>query len=191
MAAILGPVRLAPMLLAAGLAGCEVYSSSPAEPCPGNAVAFFSFATPPDGGPAPSGSTCPFAGDPNQVKPSLAFTAEIRVSTDGGAALCRTTPHARQWLGTLQGDRLDVSVTDLGGGTPSCGSCALAVVERVAGDLQRDGGVPVSFSGELVDTISPEDPSLLDGGTADGGVCGCSLPCDVRYGLVGTATDGG
>ncbi len=190
MAVILGVVRLAPMLLAAGLLGCEVYSSAPADPCPGTSVAVLSLATPPDGGPSQSGSTCPFAGDPNQVLQALAFTAEIRVSPDGGAALCRSTPHARQWLGTFQADRLDVSVTDVGGGTPSC-SCALTVVERIAGDLQRDGGVPVAFSGQLTDSLSPSDPALLDGGTADGGVCGCALPCDVRYGLAGTAADGG
>jgi len=190
MAVILGQVRLAPMLLAAGLLGCEVYSSSPAEPCPGDLVARLSLATPPDGGPAQAGSTCPFAGDPNQVLQSLVFTAEIRVSADGGAALCRATPHARQWLGTFQADRLDVSVTDVGGGTPSC-SCALTVLERVAGDLHRDGGVPVAFAGELTDSVSPTDLALLDGGSADGGVCGCSLPCEVRYGLQGTATDGG
>lgn len=178
-------------MLAAGLLGCEVYSSEPPDACPGETVASFTFSTPPDGGPAQAGSTCPFAGDPNQVLQALAFQAELRVSADGGAALCRGTPHARQWLGTLQADRLDVSVTDVGGGTPSC-SCALAVVERVTGDLQRDGGLPVGFAGELTDSVSPADPALLDGGVPDGGVCGCALPCQIRYApLLGTATDGG
>ncbi len=184
-------MRTTPWLLAAGLLGCEVYSSAPADPCPGQLVARFALYTLPDGGPAQAGSTCPFAGDPNQVLQSLGFNAELRVDSDGGAALCRATPHARQWLGTFQADRLDVSVTDLGGGTPSC-SCAIAVLERVTGDVQRDGGVPVTFAGELVDSVSPADPAALDGGVPDGGVCGCALPCDIRYApLLGAATDGG
>ena len=191
MAAILSVVRARALVLAAGLLGCEVYSSAPPAPCPGETVARFSLYTAPDGGPAQAGSTCPFAGDPNQVLQSLAFAAELRLDADGGAALCRGTPHARQWLGTFQADRLDVAVTDVGGGTPSC-SCALVVVERVTGDVLRDGGVPAAFTGELVDSISPADPAALDGGAADGGVCGCALPCQVRYApLLGTATDGG
>ena len=190
MTVILSAVRSPTMLLAAALLGCEVYSSAQPAPCPGDPLAAFSFSTPPDGGPTQAGSTCPFAGS-SEVRQSLAFAAEIRVSADGGAALCRSTPSVRQWLGGFQGDRLDVSVTDTGGGTPSC-SCALTVVERVTGDLVRDGGVPVAFSGELTDSISPADPAALDGGVPDGGVCGCALPCQIRYApLLGTAAGGG
>jgi hypothetical protein len=177
------------MLLAAGLLGCELYSTAAPAPCPGELVASFSFFTPSDGGPVALNSTCPFASDPNQVVQSLAFTAALHVSPDGGAALCRPVPHARYWLGTFQADRLDVSVTDVGGGTPAC-ACALSVVERVVGDVQRDGGVPAAFSGELVDSVSPADPAAPDGGSAGGGVCGCGLPCEIRYTpLAGAATE--
>jgi len=188
MAAILALVRTGTILLAAGLLGCEVYSTPAPVSCPGELLASFSLSTSPDGGPLASGSTCPFASDPNQVVQSLAFSASLHLSPDGGAALCRSTAHALPWTGTFQADRLDVSVTDNGGGTPSC-SCALTVVERVVGDVQRDGGVPVAFVGELVDSVSPADPASLDGGTADGGVCGCGLPCEIRYSpLAGAAT---
>jgi hypothetical protein len=184
-------VRAGSLLLAAGLLGCEVYSTPPLPACPGQVVATFTLSSPlapPDGGLA---TDCAFRNDPNQVFPSVAFTAALHVDADGGAALCRSVPHVRHWLGTFQADRLDVSDTDVGGGTPSC-SCALSVVERVVGDVQRDGGVPVAFSGELVDSVSPADPAELDGGTADGGVCGCGLPCEIRYApLLGAATDGG
>ena len=191
MVVILSPVRAMAMLLAAGLLGCEVYSSASPAPCPGEPVARFSLYTPPDGGPVQAGSTCPFAGNSGEVLQSLGFTAEIRVDADGGAALCRAAPSVRQWFGTFQADRLDVSVTDVGGFTPSC-SCALSVVERVTGDVQRDGGVPAAFSGELSDSVSPADPAELDGGSPDGGVCGCALPCQIRYApLLGAATDGG
>lgn len=180
-------VRAAPVLLAAGLIGCELYATPASPPCPGQPVARFAMYTPPDGGPA----GCPFAGKSDQVLQSLAFTAEIRVSPDGGAALCRSAPNVRQWLGTFQADHLDVSVADVGASTPEC-SCALSVVERVSGDVQRDGGVPAAFSGELVDLVSPADPAQLDAGTPDGGVCNCGLPCQIRYApLLGAATDGG
>lgn len=191
MAAILGAVRPGLMLLAAGLLGCEIYSTPPAAPCPGDRVATFSFSTQPDGGPATSGSTCPFASDPNQVAQSLSFTASLHASPDGGAALCRSSDHALPWLGTFQAGLLDVSVTDTGGGTPSCG-CALLVVERVTGSVLFDGGAPAGFTGELVDSVAPADAAALDGGTADGGVCGCGLPCDVIYApLVGAVAGAG
>ena len=178
-------MRAGPLLLAAGLLGCEVYSTAPLPACPGQLVATFSLSSPPDGGLT---TTCPFGSDPNQVFPSLAFAAALHVDADGGAALCRPLPNSRHWLGTFQADRLDVSSTDVGGATPGC-SCALSVVERVVGDVQRDGGVPVAFSGELVDSVSPADPAALDGGTADGGACGCQLPCQIRYApLAGAAT---
>ncbi len=188
MAAILTEVRAGPMLLAAGLLGCEFYSTPASVPCPGDLVASFSFIAPADGGSVAGSSTCPFAADPNQVVQSLAFTAALHASPDGGAALCRQAPHARHWLGTFQADRLDVSASDVGGGTPAC-ACALSVVERVVGDLQRDGGVPAAFSGEIVDSVSPADPAALDGGAAGGGGCGCGLPCEIRYTpLAGAAT---
>lgn len=181
-----GAVRTGLVLLAAGLLGCEIYSSPNPMDCPGNLVATFYFSTPPDGGPAASGSTCPFASDPNQVVQSLSFKAALHASPDGGAALCRTSAHALPWLGTFQADQLDVSVTDTGGGTPACG-CPLSVLERVTGSVQRDGGVPVGFTGDLVDSISPADGTALDGGAA----CGCGLPCDIRYSpLVGSAIPG-
>jgi len=182
IAAILRAVRSGPILLAAGLLGCELYSTAATTPCPGELVASFTFSTPTDGGPS---STCPFASDPNQVVQSLAFTAALHLSPDGGAALCRPVPRARHWLGTFQADRLDVSASDVGGGTPDC-ACALSVVERVIGDVQRDGGVPVAFLGELVDSVAPADPAALDGGA-----CGarCYLPCEIRYTpLAGAAT---
>ncbi len=179
------------MLLATGLLGCEVYSTPPAQPCPGDPVATFSFATAPDGGPATSGSTCPFAGNSNEVNQSLSFTASLHASPNGGAALCRSTDHALPWLGTYQGGALDVSVTDTGGGTPSC-NCALTVVERVTGNVLFDGGAPAGFTGELVDSVAPADPAMLDGGTADGGACGCGLPCEVIYApLVGSVVGPG
>ena len=163
------------MLLAAGLAGCEVYSTPPAQPCPGDPVATFSFATAPDGGPTTSGSTCPFASDPNQVAQSLSFTAALHASPDGGAALCRSSDHALPWLGTYQGGVLDVSVADTGGGTPAC-TCALSVVERVTGNVLLDGGRPSGFAGQLVDSIAPADPTAVDGGA-----CNCDLPCEIIY----------
>ncbi len=179
------------MLLAAGLLGCEVYSSPPAQPCPGDPVAAFSFSTAPDGGPATSGSTCPFASDSNQVAQSLSFTAALHASPDGGAALCRSSDHSVPWLGTFQAGLLDVSVADIGGGTPSCG-CALSVVERVTGNVLFDGGSPAGFTGQMVDSVAPADATALDGGTADGGVCGCNLPCEIIYApLVGTAVGPG
>ncbi len=179
------------MLLATGLLGCEVYSTPPAQPCPGDPVATFYFSTPPDGGPATSGSSCPFASDSNQVAQSLSFTAALHASPDGGAALCRSSDHAVPWIGTYQADALDVSVADTGGGTPAC-SCALLVVERVTGSVQLDGGAPAGFTGQLVDSIAPADPTALDGGTADGGVCGCRLPCEIIYApLVGTVVGPG
>ncbi len=177
-------MRTGLVLLAAGFLGCEIYSSPNPMDCPGELVATFYFSTPPDGGPATSGSTCPFAST-NQVAQSLSFTAALHASPDGGAALCRTSGHARPLLGTFQADQLAVSVADTGGGTPACG-CPLLVVEQVTGSVQRDGGIPVSFTGDLTDSISPADGSALDGGA-----CGCGLPCVIRYApLVGSATAG-
>ena len=171
-----------PALVAAGLLGCEFYSSPAPIPCPGDYVATFSFATSPDASVADS-STCPreFAADPAQVAQSLAFSAALHAQPDGGAALCRGVAHARPWLGSFVADHLDVAASDTGGLTPSC-TCALLVVERIVGDVQRDGGVPTTFLGELVDSISPDPAgSVPDGGTADGGICGCGLPCELRY----------
>lgn len=165
-------MRAVPILVAAGLLGCELYSTTPAAPCPGALVATFALATPPGGGPAGPASTCPFASDPNQVLQSLGFTAALHASPDGGAALCRTAAHALPWVGTFASDHLDVGSLDTGGAIPTC-LCALAVSERVAGDVARDGGVPVAFAGSLVDTVSAADP--------DGGPCGCGLPCQVVY----------
>lgn len=166
------------VLLFAGIVGCELYSSPSPVPCPGERVATFSFA-----GKLWPGSACTFAADPNQTARALAFVAALHQAPDGGTAfLCRDVARARPWEGTFQADLLDVSTTDRGAATPSCG-CPLEVVDRVVGSVERDGGVPVAFAGDLYEAVGP-----ADGPPA--GACGCGLPCEIRYRLAGEATGG-
>lgn len=173
-------MRLPLPLLAAVMIGCEIYSSPSPFPCPGERLATFSFS-----GKLWPGSACTFAADPNQAARSLGFVAALHQAPDGGAAfLCRDVARARLWEGTFQADLLDVSTADLGAATPSCG-CPLEVVDRIVGSVQRDGGVPAAFAGDLYEAVGP-----ADGGPAGGGSCGCGLPCEIRYRLTGTAIGG-
>jgi hypothetical protein len=168
--------RLA-LLAAAALAGCEVYAVPDPPTCPGATVGTLDFS----GALLPA--SCPFAGSANAT---LTFSGTLTVEADGTAWLCVNAPHAEPRKGTLVGDAVDVSYR-YGTSFAEC-TCAVEVVETITGALQRGtGGKLTGFTGGMTTAVSPAAASPPS--TADGGVCGCQLPCALPYDLTAQAIE--
>lgn len=161
---------------AVALAGCEVYAVPDPLPCPGTSVGTLNF----NGSLRPS--TCTFAGSSNA---SLVFTGTVSFEPDGGAWLCVQTPHAEPRRGTHAGDAIDVSYRNPAASLAEC-NCPVEVLETITGTLRRgDGGVLEGFDGGMTSAVTPSSPDA--GSTADGGLCGCQLPCALQYDLTAQA----
>ncbi len=164
-------MRALALLAAAALAGCP---STPPTTCPGDVVATLEFqaSLQPDSG-------CTFA---SGMAPGIGFSGLVAWTPDGGAAVCQRQIEAGPHLGTHDGDHLLVRSTWFGVPIADC-SCAADVAEVIEGDLQRvDGGSVVGFLGELRNDVAPQDGGSATPGP---GLCGCGLPCTVRYALTG------
>jgi hypothetical protein len=160
--------------LGLALAGCTVYSSPKPVDCPGTLVAILRFSGRVD----PAASTCTFATDSNVIKQDPGFTGEVHWDPAGtDAAICIPEPHAVPHVGTHAGNDLTVTFVDLGTAIPTC-SCAVEIVETIAGTLQLQGTTVTGFAGTMTNEVRT-DPSLA-------ATCGCVLPCVVGYTLTGS-----
>lgn len=178
-------IRSAAAALALALAAACTSQGEPAD-CPGEPVGSFRFegALVAAGDPAIAGleppSTSGIADCPAAWYPPALPAFEGTLSADPAtpaAALCRTS--GTVLYGPRSGDRF-VLETSTGGavlGEECAPTCSASLRLVVAGDVGRDGGAAVSFTGVLVEVMS----------AAPGSLCGeCALPCAARYALAGT-----
>jgi hypothetical protein len=174
------PRRLAPALLLLPLltAGCN--ASPEVFPCPGTPVATFAFS-----GRLPQVSCAggaPAAGASSLYPAKVKFTGTVAYSgSSASAALCVIRPLAEPLVGAQVADQVAVELSTRGALLSGCNArCAVTVLQRVTGTVQRDpGGAPTGFTGELVDqeTLDP---------TVTGADCApCTTPCQATYLLTG------
>jgi hypothetical protein len=170
--------RLALLVAAVALAGCEVYAVPDPVTCPGTSIGTLDFT----GTLRPS--TCAFAGSANAT---LVFTGTVAFEPDGRAWICIGTPHAAPRVGTHAGDAVDVSYRNVGSTIAEC-NCSVDVVETITGTLVRGGGgLLQGFTGGMTSAVAPTSPDA--GTTPDGGLCGCQLPCALEYDLTAQAVE--
>jgi hypothetical protein len=164
-------VRRSILLAGLALAGCEVYSVPSVGDCPGTKVGAFVLSLKL----SDAGSTCP---PPVAANPAIQVGATLSWQPDGGAAICLDRPHAVPFLGTHVGDHVLVRNVDPDVPVGGC-TCPVSVVTEIEGDVVRsaDGG----FAGLAATWRDSLDGGTADAGGADGGICGCGLPCQIVY----------
>jgi hypothetical protein len=154
--------------------------SEPVEtfPCPGSPVARLAFSGPRTAVTCAGGA--PAAGVNSLYPAEVRFTGTLTSSASGaGAALCLANPRAEPLLGTRVADHFEVALETRGALLGGCGaSCAVTVLQRVSGSLERGpGGTPTGFTGTLVDQATVDL-------TVPGAHCSeCTTPCQAVYTL--------
>ncbi len=171
--------RLAMAAAGAALAAAQGCDSPRPGACPGEAIRSLRFSAEL----SPTGpGTCP-----PPANPSLSFTAALAFGPGPGVALCPDRPDAVPLAGTHTGDHLLVTTRETDANLPGC-TCMVRVVESLEGDVVRDGGAVVGFSGQLRNVITPPSGTAScepQGGGPNGGAK-CGAPCELRWTVVGS-----
>jgi hypothetical protein len=168
--------------LLAALAACQ---SAGTAPCPGAAAGTFAFAGTRNVAPDPLAPGVPACGSATGYGPALdtiAFTGTIAFE-DGAAWLCTGRRHAIQLVGTRSGAEVEVETTTTGAVLSACGaSCEATVTAILRGTVGAAADGTPTFTGTWIERLA------ADPGAKKPSSCGaCTLPCDGRYDVAGTA----
>lgn len=164
--------------LLAALAACQ---SAGTAPCPGAAVGTFALTGTRTLEPDPLTPGVPACGSDagyGAALDTIAFTGTIAFD-DGAAWFCTGRRHASQLVGARSGAEVEVETTTTGAVLSACGaSCAARVTAILRGTLGTAADGTPTFTGTWIERLAADA----------GATCGtCTLPCDGRYDVTGTA----
>lgn len=164
--------------LLAALAACQSVGTAP---CPGAEVATFALAGTRNlaADPlAPDVPACRNDAGFGSALDTIAFTGTL--AFDRGAAwFCTGRRHANQLVGPRSGAEVELETTTAGAVLSGCGaSCAATVTAFLRGTVGAAADGTPTFTGTWIERFTP-DP--------DAGCGTCTLPCDGRYDVTGTA----